>query len=143
MNILDYRSTENHGLSFELVIDGEPIGKLVGSSDDLEIPYRLFKNGTALFPAAHLGRDSEKRVVAVCSCGEWGCSSTRCDVVKSWDGNIIFRDFITKRSKSDSVFNMAMFCFSPINYDSVVTEISKKIQDHEILWQLERLKAQT
>jgi hypothetical protein len=142
MNILDYRSIENHTLSFELLVDGKPISKLVGTSD-IAIPFRLFKNGIALSPIERLSRNIEKRVVAVCSCSEWGCSSTRCDVVKSWDGNIIFRDFLTKISSPASEFNTFMFCFSPVNYDSVMTEIFQKIEEYEIIQQLERRKLQT
>jgi hypothetical protein len=142
MNILDYRSIENHTLSFELLVDGESISELVGTSDTA-IPYRLFKNGIALSPIARLNRNIGKQVVAVCSCSEWGCSSTRCDVVKSWDGNIIFRDFLTKISSPASEFNVFMFSFSPVNYDSVITEIFQKIEEYEIIQQLERLKSQT
>jgi hypothetical protein len=142
MNILDYLSIEDYTLSFELLVDGQPISKLVGTSDTV-IPYRLFKNGIALSPIKRLSSNIEKRVVAVCSCGEWGCSSTRCDVVKSWDENIIFRDFLTKISSPASEFNGFMFYFSPVNYDSVMTEIFQKIEEHEIIQQRERRKSQT
>jgi hypothetical protein len=141
MNILDYRSIENHTLSFELLVDGKSISKLVGTSDTA-IPYRLFNNGIALSPIERLNSNIEKRVVAVCSCSEWGCSSIRCDVVRSWDGNIIFRDFLTKISSPASEFNAFIFCFSPVNYDSVMTEIFQKIEEYEII-QLERRKSQT
>lgn len=128
MNILGYRSVENHTLSFELLVDGESIAEVVGSSDTA-IPYWLFKNGTALSPIARLGSDTEKRVVAVCSCGTFGCSCIRCNVVRSWDGNVVFRDFTTNPFSSNSVFNLLMFCFSSVNYDSVVTKIIQKIKE--------------
>lgn len=144
INILDYQSIENQNdtLSFELLVDGKSISQLVGTLDKA-IPYWLFKNGTALSPIEHLRSNTEKRVVAVCSCGQWGCSSTRCDVVKSWDGNIIFRDFLTKISSSASEFNIFMFCFSPINYNSVITGIFQKIEEYEIIQQLEKSKSKT
>jgi len=136
MNILGYRTVENHTLSFELLVDDEPIGKVVGSSDTA-IPYWLFKNGVALSPIARLGSGTEKRVVAVCACGAFGCSCIRCDVVQSWDGNIVFRDFTRNLFSSNSVFNLLMFSFSAVNYDFVVTDIFQKIQESKIIQQLE------
>ena len=129
-NILDFQASKNHKLSFELLVDGRPIGEIAGSSA-ISILYWLFKTGVALFPLNCLDSDSGKRIVAVCPCGEYGCGCVRCDVVKSWDGNIVFRDFTTDPFCSESKFNTLMFCFSAVNYDSVVSRILHEIEEYE------------
>ena len=127
INTLDYRSSAKHKLSFELLIDGKPIGSVVGSSDTA-IPYWLFQTGVALSPLNNLESHAEKRVIAVCSCGSYGCSCVQCNVTQSWDGNILFRDFTIDQYHSDNAFNMLMFTFSSVNYDFVVTKIYQEIK---------------
>jgi hypothetical protein len=68
MNILSYRSTDHNGLSIELLVDGQPLGDLIGARDG-DIPYWIFKDD---LPHAG-GHDPELRIVTVCSCGEYGC----------------------------------------------------------------------
>lgn len=131
VNILSYRSTDDHKRSFELLVDNQPIRKFANSSAS-SIPSRLFKNGLALLPVDHLDNATKKRIVAVCSCGEWGCGSIRCDVSKSWDENIIFRDFTIDPLHSKPTSNMLMFSFSAANYDSVISEILHEIEEFEI-----------
>jgi hypothetical protein len=131
MNILSYQSLESHGLSFEILVDGEPIGKKIGSSGT-SVPYWLFKTGVALHPLNRIGTDMEKRVVAVCSCGEYGCSSMSCNIVRSWDDNIVFRDFERVPFSSNPFFDPSLFYFSPINYDSVISEIFEEIHKFRI-----------
>lgn len=132
INTLDFRVSKNHGLSFELLVDGKPISQIAGSSSK-SIPYWLFMTGVALLPLSYLGSDSDRRVVAVCSCGEWGCGSLRCNIVKSWDGNVVFRDFTTDLSCSELAFSMMMLCFSAANYDFVVSEILHTVKAYENL----------
>ena len=92
---------------------------------------RKIQNGLALLPLNRLNADPEKRVFAVCSCGEWGCASVRCDVVKSWDGHILFRDFTIDPLHSEPIFNRLMFNFSIANYDAVVSDIFDEIKAYE------------
>jgi hypothetical protein len=127
MNILSYQRLENHGLSFEILVDGEPISNKVGSSDT-SVPYWLFKTGVALHPLSQIGTDIETRVVAVCSCGEYGCSSISCKVVRSWDNNIVFRDFTRVPVSANPFFDPSLFYFAPVNYDSVINEIFEEIR---------------
>lgn len=131
LNILSYRSLESNGLSFELMIDQKTIGERVGTSDTA-VPYWLFKTGVALRPLARLkGDDTEKRVVAVCPCGTYGCSCISCNVVPSWDHNILFRDFETDPRGSLLPFNILMFSVAPDNYASVLNSIFDDIREFE------------
>ncbi len=104
MNILGYQRLETHGLSFEILVDGKPISTLVGSSDT-SIPYWLFETGVALHPITRMGSDTEQRVVAVCCCGAFGCSCISCNIVQSWDDNIVFRDFARDPYDLNPAFN--------------------------------------
>lgn len=141
MNILGYRCSENHILSFELSIDGEDIGKVIGSNNTA-IPYRLFLVGLALPPLDRLSSMTDERIIAVCSCGQYGCGCTRCKIVRSWDNNIVFRDFIMNPRASTSVFNLLLYYFSPTNYEDVVTRIFREIQESEIVQHVEKLIAE-
>jgi hypothetical protein len=141
MNILGYHRSANHILSFELTIDGEDIGKVI-MTNNTAIPYRLFLTGLALPPLDRLISMTDERIIAVCSCGQYGCGCTRCKIVHSWDNSIVFRDFIMNPKESTPVFNLLLFCFSQTNYDDVVTGIFKEIQESEIVQQIEKLIAE-
>jgi hypothetical protein len=141
MNILGYHRSANHILSFELTIDGEDIGKVI-MTNNTATPYRLFLTGLALPPLDRLSIMTDDRIIAVCSCGQYGCGCTRCKIVRSWDNSIVFRDFIMNPKESTPVFNLLLFCFSQTNYDDVVTGIFKEIQESEIVQQVEKLIAE-
>ena len=49
MNALSFRTSTENGLSFELLVDGEPLGKLIGSRDT-EIPFWLIDDDLPYFP---------------------------------------------------------------------------------------------
>ncbi|WP_148215706.1 hypothetical protein [Acaryochloris marina] len=133
LNVLNYRSLEVHGLSFELMVDRKPIGEIVGTSDTA-VPYWLFKTGVALRPLSQLNSgDTGKRVVAVCPCGTYGCSCISCNVVQSWDRNIVFREFTTDLRSSLLPFNLLIFSFSLDNYNSVVKSIFDDIRVFEAI----------
>jgi hypothetical protein len=93
MNALSYQCTEENGLSFVLLVDGEPLGQVIGSMDRA-IPYYLFSSQNDLpRDARYSGEaDEDVRIVAVCSCGEYECGSTPCRVVHNGE-TVIFRDF--------------------------------------------------
>lgn len=131
LNVLSYRSLEVHGLSFELMVDRKPMGEIVGTADTA-VPYWLFKTGVALRPLSRLENGyTEKCVVAVCPCGTFGCSCISCNVVQSWDRNIIFRDFVTDSRSSCLPFNLLMFSFSLDNYTSVLKSVFDDIRVFE------------
>jgi hypothetical protein len=49
MPTLSYRCTEDNGLSFELLVDGEPLGALIGSRDTA-FPYWIVEDGLPRWP---------------------------------------------------------------------------------------------
>lgn len=126
MNTLDYRSTDQNGLSFELLVDGQPLDELIGSKDT-PIPFWLFDDGMSDLPPYSPERDPEIRIIAVCSCGEYGCGRSLCRVVREGD-SVVFRDF---EGDLGSEKSLKEFRFSSANYSSVVSEIIKGANEYE------------
>jgi hypothetical protein len=82
MNTIDYRSIDENGLSFELLIDGWPFGELIGVPN-ASIPVWLFENDLPSYSSFDSpGQDDETRIIAVCGCGEYGCRRSLCRVVR-------------------------------------------------------------
>ena len=121
MNTLAYRISEQNGLSFELLVDGEPLAALV-SAPDLEIPYWIIHNDLPTFPPGADGADPHIRIIAVCSCGEYGCGHTRCRVKRTDDDSVVLHDFDVVCSPEG---RKQQFEFSRLNYDTVVGEIAE------------------
>jgi hypothetical protein len=112
MPTLSYRCTEENGLSFELLVDGEPLGDLLGAHDTA-FPHWMVEDGLPRWP--HGPPDApEERIVGVCSCGEYGCSHARCRVTREGD-DVIFHEF---------GFVRKVFRFGAANYDAVCKEIA-------------------
>ena len=86
MNVLSYECTDDNGLSFLLLVDGEPLVRLLGSLD-WAIPYYLLLFGDDLPCGSRCDgkKGPDIRIVAVCSCGEEGCGSTPCRVTPEGD----------------------------------------------------------
>jgi hypothetical protein len=118
MNTLSYRCTDDNGRSFELLVDGRPLGELVGAQDHA-IPYWIVKDDLPHYPPDGEEADPEIRIVAVCSCGEYGCGHTQCRVISEGDG-ITFRDFDVAVSPEGK---QTVFRFARSNYDAVVREV--------------------
>src|SRR5439155_22523379 len=118
MNTLAYRSNEDLGLSFELLVDGQLLGNLVGSRDTA-IPYWIIREDLPYWPPSGNPGDLESRIVCVCSCGEYGCGHTRCRVIRD-EEKVIFWEFDgdVSREGGDKSFE-----FTRANYDKVVSEI--------------------
>jgi hypothetical protein len=121
MNRLEYRSNADDYLAFELIVDGEPLAKLVGATDSW-IPHWLFKSG---LPRVGPGRPNTY-IVGVCSCGEWGCGSTTCQV-DLVDDTATFHHFDDDASADGSARS---YTFSRANYDEVMRAISIEIDAH-------------
>lgn len=126
MSILDYRTNNDNGLSFELLVDGQPLGTLVGAKDT-SIPYWIIENDLPNVPPQGQPLDPDLRIVAVCSCGEYGCGHTECRVIRGED-SVVFRDFDMDCSREG---RMSQFTFSRANYDRVVSEIVKRAQERK------------
>ncbi len=129
MSTLSYRCTEDHGLSIELLIDGQPLVELVDLGETL-IPYYLFEGD---LPLGYWGADDPSiKVIGVCSCGEAGCGSTECRVVREGDV-IVFRDFsgcvnpnVPQKKKEEKEFRV-----TSVNYNSVIADIMKQVVDYQ------------
>lgn len=121
MHILDYRCTDENGLSFVLLVDGQALGELIGARDSA-IPYWIINNDLPHLPPSEEEADPEIRIVTVCSCGEYGCGHTRCRVVAEGD-TVTFRDFDLD---VDAVGRGRVFQFSRSNYESVVSDIARR-----------------
>ena len=91
MNQLDLELNDENGLSFRLLVDGVPLGTLVGNKDTVDIPYWLIAASGPMLPS-YDESDPEIHIVAVCSCGEYGCGSVTCRM-RSEGGTIILHAF--------------------------------------------------
>jgi hypothetical protein len=72
-------------------------------------------------------RGAEVRIVAVCSCGEYGCGRSLCRVVHE-DDSVLFHDF---EGDLGSEKSLKGFRFSSVNYSSVISEIVKRANEYE------------
>jgi hypothetical protein len=123
MNILSYRTNNENGLSFELLVDDTPLAELI-EAPCKAIPFWLFKRDTVELPIAD---EAGECIVAVCSCGEYGCGRAACRVVRE-QGTVIFRDFYGDtrtpgRNKS--------FIFSTENYEAVLQSVACDAEAYE------------
>jgi hypothetical protein len=118
MATLSFRCTEDNGLSFELMVDGQPLGQLVGARDTA-FPYWIVDDDLPYLPPHGGKRVPDTRIVCVCSCGEYGCGHTACRVVQEREG-VVLRDFDVDVSAEGS---KKEFRFSSANYSAVTAEI--------------------
>lgn len=123
MNTLTFRTTDDNGLSFELLVNGRPLGELVGAQD-WAIPFWIVEDDLPHSPPNGESRDPEVRIVCCCSCGEYGCGHTQCRVVREGD-EVVFRDFEFDASPEG---RRQVFRFSAANYQAVVSEIVTRSQ---------------
>ena len=119
MSVLSFTTSDENGLSFDLLIDDVPLRNLVGGANG--IPYWIFEGDLPYLPlfGDSSAIEREERIVCVCSCGEYGCGHTSCRVIKDSD-TVIFRDFDNMVSSEGQ---KKQFRFSRQNYDAVVAEI--------------------
>ena len=125
MNTLSYRLTKDHGLSIELLVDGQPLGELVGSSDT-SIPYWMFKDDLP-YRSGSNKKHNPLRIVSVCACGESGCGSTECKVLREGD-TVVFRDFGFIASPEG---RKKVFRFSAANYEAVISDVLKRVSEYK------------
>jgi hypothetical protein len=121
MPTLSYRCTEENGLSFELLVDGEPLGALVGSRDT-GFPYWIVEDGVPHWPPHGQSNAPDVRIVCVCGCGEYGCGHTRCHVVNVGD-EVVFCEFEFDVSREGA---KREFRFGAANYHTVCKGIAEQ-----------------
>jgi hypothetical protein len=120
MNVLGYRVSDENGFSVQLTIDGAPLAGLVGARDSW-IPYWLFEGDLPRYG----DRADDRRIVAVCSCGEYGCGCTVCQVRAAEDGSLTFCEFeldVTADGASKS------FLVARDNYRAVLSAMLEEVQ---------------
>ncbi len=130
LNKLSYRIEETEVarrsiLWFELLIDGEPIEKLIG--DEKAIPYYFFEENDTDLTTFFDYENKKYHVVGICACGDAGCGSTDCEIEKVENFvnlQVIFRGGY-KHPKD------LKFKFSRENYDSVISEIKKRAKEYK------------
>jgi hypothetical protein len=120
MPTLTYRCTDDNGLSFELLVDGEPLGALVGSRDTA-FPYSIVEDGLPRYPPFGTPDDLDARIVCVCSCGEYGCGHTGCRVTREGD-EVVFNEFDFDVSREGA---RKLFRFALANYEAVCKDIAE------------------
>jgi hypothetical protein len=128
MATLGFRCTDDNGLSFELLVDGQPLGALVGARDTA-IPYWIIADDLPYWPPRGDRHDPDIRIVCVCSCGESGCGCTECRVVREGD-EVVFCGFDVDVSAEGS---KKEFRFSRVNYEAVVAEIVCRAREQKMI----------
>jgi hypothetical protein len=124
MNTLAFRTSEDNGLSFELLVDGRPLGTLIGSRDTA-FPYWIVEDGLPHWPPHGDPDDPAVRIVCVCSCGEYGCGHAQCRVAHE-GGEVVFHEFAFDVSREGS---RQVFRFPAANYATVCSEIAARVQE--------------
>ncbi len=119
MPILSFRCPRENELFFELLVDGEPLGALVGSQG-AGIPARIVDDGLPGYPPYGESSSPEIRIVCVCNCGDYGCDHTQCRVTRVGD-EVVFDDFTFDVSSERAGKE---FRFAAENYDAVCREVA-------------------
>jgi hypothetical protein len=129
MNTLSFRATEDYGLSIELLIDGQPLAKLSPDDEDTKIPYYYFEGD---LPLGYWGQeDANIKCVGVCICGDAGCGSTECRVVREGDV-VVFRDISSCVNPHYPEKNDGKeFRVASANYDSIIAEIIEEVAKYQ------------
>jgi hypothetical protein len=131
MNILDYRETNRWGLSFELLVDDQPLHTLIGASNTvtplIDLPFWLIEDDLPSLPIEDAEYEPALRILTVASCcGEYGCGHTRCQVLHK--GSIVlFCDFAgAVRVQGQK----KIFQFSRRNYDTLIEAMVWRARDY-------------
>lgn len=125
MNTLSFRTSTENGLSFELLVDGQSLGSLIGARDS-EITYWIVDDDLPYYPPFGNDRDMSKRIVAVCSCGEYGCGHAQCRLVLG-EETVELLDFDFDVTGEGS---KKRFSFARSNYEQVIQEVVRLAREH-------------
>jgi hypothetical protein len=122
MNTLSYRSIPENGLSFVLLVDGLPLGDLVGEQNTA-IPHWLIEDDLPCSSRAGAEADPSTRIVTVCSCGDVDCGHSKCRVTREGD--------LVTMSRFDASDEGAkkVFEFSESNFAAVVSAMAAEARE--------------
>ncbi len=121
INTLDVDCCDDHGLSFDLLIDGKFIG-LYLKDENGGIPYWLLTEGLPRWSPEETDSDVSVCLVTVCTCGEAGCGHSRC-TVRTTEDAVIFEDF---RGDVRGEARALRFVFSRADYERVLSLMTEK-----------------
>lgn len=135
MNILSYKTDDYHQLYFELLVDGEPLGNIIGSQNTY-FPYWIVEDNLPYFPPnSPEHREENTFIVSVCDgCGEYGCGNTHCKIIRK-DNEIVFCDFHGELSANAEAKE---FHFAIENYATVVNQIVTQAKEEQLKYQNNR-----
>jgi len=127
-NALDFVTTDDNGLSFVLMVDGIPLAQHIGAPDKA-IPYWLF-DGSRPPGLPLLGnQDPALRIVAVCSCGEYGCGCSSC-TVRVGPATVTFEKFDGDVSPTG---RNVVFVFTTADYEATTSKIAERALEYQKL----------
>jgi hypothetical protein len=124
MNTISFEVSEENGLSFELLVDGKPMGSILGDGNE-GIPYWLAKDGLPTYPPSGATADPLLRIVSVCGCGEYGCGHSRCNVKQS-DETVEFLEFTGDVGAKGKTLH---FKFPLVQYQAVCEQIARQASE--------------
>ena len=126
MNTLAVQVLQENGLSFELLVDGEPISKHLNDGNG-GIPHWIVGDGLPTWPPTGTNADAAVRIVSVCGCGEYGCGHTRCAIRR--DGEVVvFENFAGDVGSRGSGFR---FVFPASEYDEVSSVMAERTLEYK------------
>ena len=130
MNTLSFRTTEDNGLSIELLIDGQPLAALSPDDEDTKIPFYDFDGD---LPLGYWGQeDASIKCIGVCICGHAGCGGVECRVVRKGD-TVIFRDIsVCVNPRYPNNNDGREFCVTSANYDLIIAGIMNEVNDYKV-----------
>jgi hypothetical protein len=129
MSIFGFRTTNDRGLSIELLMDEQPFAKLFPDDPDTKIPYYYFEGD---LPLGYWGNeDARIKRIGVCTCGEAGCGSTESLVTQEGD-TLVFRNIssVINLNASDSGDGRE-FRITLSNYNSVIESIMSEVEKYK------------
>ena len=132
LNTLDYRTTADNVLSFELLVGGRPLAALAGV-DGWVLPAWLIGHDLPTPPPSDPDYAANLRVVAVTACcGLLSCGHLRCQVLVGAD-IVVLTDFARAALNGvyDTTAQAVMFRFARANYAAVIRAISLDALDYE------------
>ena len=100
MNSISLLSTNDDGLTFCFLVDEQLLGEILGAPGN-GIPHRYIVDSLPSIPPYPNVTPTEPslRLVAVCTCGEFGCGHTKCRI-RYTEQQVSMSEFVTKDKPS-------------------------------------------
>jgi hypothetical protein len=125
MNILNFKPIyENHGICIDLYIDDKSIYEIF-DKNIYSLPYWIFDDDLPYYPPGEKENNS-RRIIGVCSCGEYGCGNINCEIKETRENIEIF-DFqgdVRKEHRS------LRFIFDKLKFNETIKEILNIIENN-------------